>query len=187
MFLLSIFLGGTQHLAPLAIAVRLLFLNGTTAVVNPFVGRLMGRVAPIMVLTIGLAIAALSMFLLTGMQADTGFADTAWRLAVLGVADAFMLSAVSVAAIQAVPQRLAGMAAAANTMLRQYGAALGPAVLGVIFAERLAAGASTTAALHTGLIVNGIVLIVAAAACVVAMRAQATAAEPVASPAAGRV
>ena len=81
MFLLSIFLGGTQHLAPLAIAVRLLFLNGTTAVVNPFVGRLMGRVAPIMVLTIGLAIAALSMFLLTGMQADTGFADTAWRLA----------------------------------------------------------------------------------------------------------
>ena len=109
----------------------------------------MGRVAPIMVLTIGLAIAALSMFLLTGMQADTGFADTAWRLAVLGVADAFMLSAVSVAAIQAVPQRLAGMAAAANTMLRQYGAALGPAVLGVIFAERLAAGASTTAALHT--------------------------------------
>ena len=150
MFLLSIFLGGTQHLAPLAIAVRLLFLNGTTAVVNPFVGRLMGRVAPIMVLTIGLALAALSMFLLTGMQADTGFADTAWRLAVLGVADAFMLSAVSVAAIQAVPQRLAGMAAAANTMLRQYGAALGPAVLGVIFAERLAAGASTTAALHTG-------------------------------------
>ena len=78
-------------------------------------------------------------------------------------------------------------AAAANTMLRQYGAALGPAVLGVIFAERLAAGASTTAALHTGLIVNGIVLIVAAAACLVAMRAQATAAEPVASPVAGRV
>jgi MFS family permease len=187
MFLLSIFLGGTQHLAPLAIAVRLLFLNGTTAVINPFVGRLMGRVAPMLVLTIGLALAALSMFLLTGMQADTGFADTAWRLAVLGVADAFMLSAVSVAAIQSVPQRLAGMAAAANTMLRQYGAALGPAVLGVIFAERLAAGASTTAALHTGLVVNGIVLLVATAACVVAMRAQATAAEPAGSLSAGRV
>ena len=57
----------------------------------------------------------------------------------------------------------------------------------MIFAERLAAGASTTAALHTGLIVNGIVLLVATAACVVAMRAQATAADRVASLSAGRV
>jgi EmrB/QacA subfamily drug resistance transporter len=187
MFLLSLYFGGTQHLAPLDIAVRLLFLNGTTALVNPLVGRLMGRRPPMLVLTIGLALAALSMFLLTGMQPDTGFAGAAWRLVVLGVADAFMLSAVSVAAIQSVPQRLAGMAAAANTMLRQYGAALGPAVLGVIFAERMAAGASTTAALHTGLVVNGVVLLVATAACVVAMRAQATAADPVGSPATGRV
>jgi EmrB/QacA subfamily drug resistance transporter len=187
MFLLSLYFGGTQHLAPLDIAVRLLFLNGTTALVNPLVGRLMGRRPPMLVLTIGLALAALSMFLLTGMQPDTGFAGAAWRLVVLGVADAFMLSAVSVAAIQSVPQRLAGMAAAANTMLRQYGAALGPAVLGVIFGERMAAGASTTAALHTGLVVNGVVLLVATAACVVAMRAQATAADPVGSPATGRV
>jgi hypothetical protein len=81
-----------------------------------------------------------------------------------------MLSAVSVAAIHAVPHRLAGMAAAANTMLRQYGAALGPAVLGVIFAERLAAGASMADALHTGMVVNGAVLLVAAVSCVVAAR-----------------
>jgi hypothetical protein len=82
-----------------------------------------------------------------------------------------MLSAVSVAAIQAVPHHLAGMAAAANTALRQTGAALGPAVLGVILAERLAAGASMSDALDTGMIVNGVLLLAAAAACVAAARA----------------
>jgi len=43
-------------------------------------------------------------------------------------------------------------------------------VLGVIFAERLAAGADMAAALHTALIVNGVVLLLAAAACVLARR-----------------
>ena len=38
------------------------------------------------------------------------------------IVPAFMLSAVAVAVIHAVPHRLAGMAAAANTALRQYGA-----------------------------------------------------------------
>jgi MFS family permease len=170
-FLLSLFFGGAQHLAPLAIAWRLLFVNGTTALVNPLVGRLMGRWPPIALLALGLVLAAVAMFLLTGMEANTGWADTVWRLAVLGVADAFMLSAVSVAAIQAVPHHLAGMAAAANTALRQYGAALGPAVLGVILAERIAAGASMSAVLHTGLVVNGVLLLLAAGACVLAAQA----------------
>jgi hypothetical protein len=59
--------------------------------------------------------------------------------------------------------------------LRQTGAALGPAVLGVIFAGRVADGASTTTALHTGMVVNAVLLLVALAACAVSMRAQATA------------
>jgi MFS family permease len=167
-FVLSLFFGSVQELSPLGIAVRLLFLNGVTALTGPLVGRLMGRWPPIVLLALGLGLSAVAMFLLTALQPGTGFGETVWRLAVLGVGCAFMLSAVSVAAIQAVPHRLAGMAAAANTALRQYGAALGPAVLGVIFAERIAAGATPTAALHTGLVVCGLLLVVAAATCVVA-------------------
>jgi EmrB/QacA subfamily drug resistance transporter len=171
MFLLSLFFGRAQHLSALDIAVRLLFLNGVTALLGPLVGRLLGKRPPIELLAAGLALAGVAMFLLTGMGSETGFADTVWRLAVLGVAEAFALSAVSVAAIQSVPHHLAGMASAANTALRQYGAALGPAVLGVILAERLAAGASMADALDTGMIVNGVLLFLAAAACVVAARA----------------
>jgi EmrB/QacA subfamily drug resistance transporter len=171
MFLLSLFFGGAQHLSPLDIAVRLLFVNATTALANPVVGRMMGRWPPIVLLAFGLGLAAVSMVLLTSVQPGTGMADTVWRLAVLGVANAFTLSAVSVAAIDAVPHRLAGMAAAANTALRQYGAALGPAVLGVILAERVAAGASMAAALHTALVVNAALLLLAAVYCLAAARA----------------
>ena len=81
-----------------------------------------------------------------------------------------MLTTVSVAAINAVPWKLAGMAAAANTAMRQYGSALGPAILGVIFVDRTSAGASPTSALHTALVVNGILLALAALACLLAAR-----------------
>lgn len=168
-FLLSIFFGVEQRLSPLDIGVRLLFVNVVTAMVNPFVGPAMRRVAPIGVLAAGLALAAVAMVLMTGIGADAGLGAVAWRLAVLGVADAFILSAVAVAAIHAVPHRLAGMAAASNTALRQFGGALGPAVLGVVFTSRLADGASMTSALHTGLVVNAVVLSVAAVACVASL------------------
>lgn len=167
-FLLSLFFGGAQHLSPLDIGVRLLFINGVTALCNPFVGRLMTRWQPIALLAFGLALGAVAMVLLTGIEADTGFGAVSWRLAILGVADAFMLSAVAVAAIHAVPHRLAGMAAAANTALRQYGGALGPAVLGVILTSRIAGGADMASALHTALIVNAVLLVLAALTCALA-------------------
>ena len=169
-FLLSLFFGAGQHLSPLAIGVRLLFINGVTAVANPLVGRLLTRWPPIALLAAGLALGAVAMFLLTGMQTDTSIGAAAWRLAILGVADAFMLTAVAVAAINAVPQHLAGMAAAVNTALRQYGAVLGPAVLGVILTSRIAGGASMTSALHTALIVNGVLLVIAAIVCAITAR-----------------
>ncbi|MEV0804250.1 MFS transporter [Kribbella sp. NPDC050281] len=169
-FLLSLFFGAGQHLSPLAIGVRLLFINGVTAVANPLVGRLLTRWPPLALLAVGLALGSVAMFVLTGMQADTSIGAAAWRLATLGVADAFMLSAVAVAAINAVPHRLAGMAAAANTALRQYGAVLGPAVLGVILTSRIAGGASMSSALHTALNVNGVLLVIAAIVCAMTLR-----------------
>ncbi|TCN35211.1 hypothetical protein EV644_1161, partial [Kribbella orskensis] len=166
----SLFFGAGQHLSPLAIGVRLLFINGVTAVANPLVGRLLTRWPPLALLAAGLALGSVAMFLLTGMQTDTSIGAAAWRLAILGVADAFMLTAVAVTAINAVPQHLAGMAAATNTALRQYGAVLGPAVLGVILASRIADGASMTSALHTALIVNGVLLAIAAIVCAMTLR-----------------
>jgi EmrB/QacA subfamily drug resistance transporter len=173
-FLVSIFFGAAQHLSPLQIGLRLLCINGVTALVSPLAGRAMRRVSAVALLAVGLLLGAVAMLLLGAMDGDAGFGDAAWRLAVLGVADAFMLGTMAVAAIHAVPHRLAGMAAAANTALRQYGAALGPAVLGVVFTSRLAAGASMTGALQTALVVCAVALVVAAIACLMSLRRTAT-------------
>ena len=134
--------------------------------VNPAGGRLLAPFTPVAVLAFGLALAAAGMLLLTEVQTSTSLGGVAWRLSVLGVADAFPLSAVALAAIDTVPQHLAGMAAAANTALRQCGAALGPAVLGVIFANAISGGATTAPALHTALTLNCALLLIASTACV---------------------
>jgi MFS family permease len=131
----------------------------------------MHKVKVIYLLAAGLAVSAVAVFLLTGIDAQTSLAGLGWRLAVFGLSVAIMLTTVSVAAINAVPWQQAGMAAAANTALRQYGSALGPAILGVIFVARTNSGASPTTALHTALIVNGILLAAAGLACLLAARA----------------
>ena len=164
-FLLSLFLGYVQHLSPLEIGLRLLFISGVAVVANPVIGMTMHRVKVSYLLIAGLAGSALGVFLLTGVEASTSTADLGWRLAILGLSIASMLTAVSTAAIDAVPWQLAGMAAAGNTALRQFGGALGPAVLGAVYVTRTNGGASPASALHTAMIVDGILLGVAALAC----------------------
>lgn len=167
-FVLSLFMGRVQQLSALDIGLRLLFVSGVCALANPLVGLVMHRFAPTALLAVGLGGAAVSMVLLTGVDANTGFADLAWRLSIYGVAVSIMLSTVSVAAINSVPFHLAGMASATNTALRQYGGALGPAVVGVVFGSRINSGATPVSALHTSLVFIAGVLAPAAVACVIA-------------------
>jgi hypothetical protein len=165
-FLLSLFLGYVQHLSALQIGWRLLSIT-VAAAVNSVIGRFMHLVKVIYLLAAGLAVSAVAVFLLTGIDPHTSLADLGWRLAIFGLSVAIMLTTVSVAAINAVPWKLAGMAAATNTAIRQCGSALGPAILGVIFVDRTSSGASPTSALHTALVVNGRLLAVAALACLI--------------------
>ena len=169
-FLLSLFLGYVQHLSALQIGWRLLFITGVAAVFNPVIGRVMHKMKVLYLLAAGLAVSAVSVFLLTGVNAHTSLAGLGWRLAIFGLSLAIMLTTVSVAGINAVPWKLAGMAAAGNTAMRQYGSALGPAILGVIYVARINSGASPISALHTALVVNGVLLAAAAFACLLAAR-----------------
>jgi len=134
-FLLSLFLANVQHLSALKIGLRLLLIFGVAAAVYPVIGLLLRRAKPIYLLAIGLALSAVGIFLLSAVEADTSTLDLGWRLGVFGIAVGLMLTTISVTAVNAVPWQLAGMAAATNTAMRQYGAALGPAVLGVIYVD----------------------------------------------------
>ncbi|XVU28046.1 MFS transporter [Actinoplanes sp. CA-054009] len=62
-----------------------------------------------------------------------------WRLALFGLGLGFVLTPMTATAVGSVPHHLAGMAAAGNNAFRQFGGALGPAVLGAILTSRAAA------------------------------------------------
>jgi MFS family permease len=168
-FVLGIFFGTQQDLSPLEIGYRLLFINLVTALVNPVAGRAMRRFPPLAVLAFGLGLGAVAMLLLVDLGPETSLGGAAWRLSVMGIADAFMVSTVAVAAIGSVPHRRAGMAAATNTAMRQYGAALGPAVLGAILVGELAGGGTAATGLRAAFQVNAGALGLAAVVCAVAL------------------
>jgi EmrB/QacA subfamily drug resistance transporter len=166
LFLMSVYLGETQKLSALDIGLCIFFVSGVSALVNPIVGRLLGRIRPINMLSAGLLVGAIGTFAISGIHANTGYLDLIWRLAIFGVANAMMLTAASVSAINAVPLTFAGMAAATNTALRQLGAALAPAVLGTIYVIAMTnSGGSATTGVNIAMLAATGLLLLSSLAC----------------------
>lgn len=168
-FVISIYLGATQQLSALEIAVRIVFIPGVSALFNPVVGKLSGRIPAQHLLSAGLLLGAVGTLLISRVDIDTSYLDLVWRLAVFGVANAMMLTAAPISAINAVPPVYGGMAGATNTALRQLGAALGPAVLGTIYAMGMTtAGGGATAGLQLAMLSTTVLLAVSGLACLMA-------------------
>ncbi|MFF1919747.1 MFS transporter [Streptomyces sp. NPDC058221] len=136
-FTLSLFFGSVQQLSVLDIAWRMLVFNGVSVLTGPLVGRLMGKVAPGVLLSVGLLGVGGAMLWLTGLETDSGFGAMAGPLALFGLGMGFVMTPISAVAVGSVPHHLAGMAGAGNNTLRQLGGALGPAVLGAVLTSRL--------------------------------------------------
>lgn len=161
-FLLAIFLGSAKNLDPLSIASYIAFIPGTAFIAAPLAGRGLAKLPAHVALLIGLILAALGTFLIANTDETTSYLNVIWRLMVFGVSIAIMFASVATVAVNSVPLTQAGMAGATNTVLRQIGGALGPAVIGSIYATRLAAGASAADAFGSALTVTTVLLVIAA-------------------------
>ncbi|WP_223628997.1 MFS transporter [Microbacterium sp. EST19A] len=139
-FVLTLFLTRSQHLSVLEIATRLGFLYLFAAITGPVAGHLQRTIGSRVFLVAGLAIAAAGVAVLSGAPEDATLFDLAWPLSVTGVGVGAVFSTVSSVAVHSVPTQLAGMAGATNTLFRQIGAALGPAIAGTVVATQLAHG-----------------------------------------------
>ena len=138
-FVLSLFFSD-QHVGAFGIATRLGCLFAANAVASLAAGPLQARFGPRPVLVGGLVIAALGALSLVTVTTGTPLAGFAWRLFVLGAGSGLVMATSSAVAVQSVPGPLAGMAGAGNNAVRQLGAALGPAVLGLLVGARTGAG-----------------------------------------------
>ncbi|MFG2969774.1 MFS transporter [Streptomyces sp. NPDC048288] len=135
-FALSEYFGLVHHASTLDIGIRLIAINGFTVVLGPLVGRLMNRVTPGLLLVTGLVVGGIGALLVNAFQADTGTGEAALVIGVLGIGIALAMAPITTIAMNALPHRLGGTAAAANSALRQIGSALGPAVFGVVLTHR---------------------------------------------------
>ncbi|MFG2821528.1 MFS transporter [Kitasatospora sp. NPDC048365] len=135
-FAVSEYFGLVHHASTLDIGIRLLALNGVTVVLAPFVGRLMNRVGPGLVLVAGLVIGGIGALGVSLFHATTDTTTAALIIAVLGLGIALAIAPITTIAINSLPREHAGTAGAANSTLRQIGSALGPAVFGAVLTGR---------------------------------------------------
>jgi EmrB/QacA subfamily drug resistance transporter len=95
-----------------------------------------GRYKPFPI--VGTAVTALAMVLLSRLTVSTSLWLTALFLLVLGLGLGLVMQVLVLAAQNAVPYEMLGVATSGSTLFRQIGGAVGVSIFGAIFANRLA-------------------------------------------------
>ena len=147
LFLDTLYLQDVRGLTPLEAGVTVVPIALMTVIFSPISGRLVGRSGP----RIPLAIAGVFSFAACAMLVDIGPSTSlAWLIAayvVFGIGFGFVNAPITNAAVSGMPREQAGVAAAIATTSRQFGQAIGVAVVGAIVAS--SAAGSTEAGLSS--------------------------------------
>lgn len=130
---MSIWLGAIQHQNALKIGVLFLFIQGPAFVLVPVVSHLIRTVSARWILTGGFALMAVgALWCSTFDVHDMGWMKFIAPMLVFGCGFALTVGSITAVAINAVPVRLAGMASATTNLLRDFGFALGPVLIGAL-------------------------------------------------------
>ncbi len=106
----------------------------TVSVVAPFSGWLSDRFGSRVLSSVGLAIAALGLWLLSQLNADSSMFDIIWRLVVTGIGQGLFQSPNNSAVMGAVPRERRGIGSGFLSTVRVVGQSLSVAVAGAVFA-----------------------------------------------------
>src|SRR6185312_1769492 len=87
---------------------------------------------------VGTAVAAIAMFLLSRLAVSTPIWLAALYMLVLGLGLGMVMQVLVLAAQNAVPFEMLGVATSGSTLFRQVGGSIGVSLFGAIFANRLA-------------------------------------------------
>jgi MFS family permease len=132
-YVLSIRLGVIQHQSTVRAAIPFLIIQAVTPFIWPLLVRLLRLVGPrIMIVTGLVAIAAGQLLLLATPITATGIGSIMLSLILNGIGFGLLVSALTAAAVNAVPLNFAGMASATSSMMRDLGQTLAPAIIGTV-------------------------------------------------------
>ncbi len=146
MFLyLTLYIQNVLGYSPLQAGLRFLPTTLLSFAVAPIAGRLSVRVPVRLLLGVGLAFVGGGLFLMTAVDATSGWTALIPGFVVSGIGVGLVNPPLASAAIGVVPAARSGMASGINSTSRQVGIATGIAGLGAIFQHSVTQG--TTAAL----------------------------------------
>lgn len=113
----------------------LLLLPGAiiNAFLSPVTGKLYDRVGAKPLFLIGMALIAVSMWMVTDLSATTSFTYVMLRTIVLRIGLSFITMPLNTAALNALPLELGSHGSAVNNTVRQLAGAVGTAVIVTIF------------------------------------------------------
>jgi len=133
MFLLPQYLDLALRFSSARAGLLMLPVTLPMAVISPFVARLVARAGARLVMTAGMACAALGMLLLTRLDGSSNYWDVAPGLVLFGLALGFVYAPMSAAAMTALPPEKAGVASGALAMVRCLAGAVLLAGAGAVF------------------------------------------------------
>ncbi|MEO6999569.1 MAG: MFS transporter, partial [Terracoccus sp.] len=143
---LTLYLQNVLRYTALQTGLRLLVLSGAILVVSAVAGRLSSHLPARFLIGPGLALTAVGMLLMRGLDASTSWTHLIPGFIVAGIGVGMVNPPLASTAVGVVPPRLAGMASGVNSTFRQVGIATGIALLGTLFASRLESAVTSATA-----------------------------------------
>lgn len=141
-FFLTLFFQNIQGYTPLQAGVRALPMTLMIIIFAPLAGRLVGRIGSKIPMAVGLSLNAISLFLFTRVQVDTGYGAIWPLLSLAGFGMAMVMTPMTAAVMSTVPPQRAGMASATTSASREIGGVFGIALLGAIVTHIFTGGVS---------------------------------------------
>jgi MFS family permease len=132
-YAISIRMEVIQHQSAMRTAVAFVLLSGLAIFLFPLTSLMMARYQPRWILSGGFLLMGIGNLLASRMPiTDTALTTIIVPMGLVGVGFSFAVSSVTATVVNTVPSKLAGMAAATTSMVRDFGFAMGPAVIGAI-------------------------------------------------------
>jgi EmrB/QacA subfamily drug resistance transporter len=132
-FFMALYMQNILGFSALQAGVRFLPSTLMIIIVAPISGRLADRIGPKPLIMAGLSLLALSLFLQSQIDVNSGYGALLPGFVLLGIGIALTMSPMSTAAMNAVDVTKAGVASGILSMGRMVGGSLGVAVTGALF------------------------------------------------------
>ncbi|SEG87180.1 Major Facilitator Superfamily protein [Actinacidiphila yanglinensis] len=138
-YAISIRMEVIQHQSAMRTAFAFILLSGLTIFLLPLTSFMMARYQARWILGGGFLLMAVGQFLASALPITrTSLPSLILPMGLVGVGFSFAVSSVTATVVNTVPKTLAGMAAATTSMVRDFGFAMGPALIGAIALSRAA-------------------------------------------------